>query len=445
MKIDALIKSAQAKALVLSDERAAIVAKGDAMTDTEVSRGLAIATELKALEDRIAVLKAQEAAEAAQAVAVPATETGAAAAVSKGITVTSNAPKGSAFTRTAMVLAKAKGNLAVAQALAETHYKDDAVVNGIVKAAVSAGSTQVAEWAGNLIYPENYAGDFIELLYPQTVLGRLSLRKVPFNIRIQGQTGGTSVGWVGEARPAPVTSAKFNDVFLTWAKVRAISVMSNELIRFSNPAAEALVQADLLKATAQGIDVTFLGNAAAVQNVSPAGMLYNVTPVAASGTTPEALVADVQALVAPFIAANYDMSSAKLVMSPARALAIASIRTTQGQKYFPDMTMNGGTLEGLPVITSNNASGSQIILIIQSEIFLSEDAGPQIDISTEASIIMDSAPASATANPVNMFQNDLVAIKIGQFMNWQKRRDLAVGYISNAAYTNPVPAAASGS
>jgi HK97 family phage major capsid protein len=402
-----------------------------ALTDEEVTQFNAFEKELTDGAAELARLKTVEKSMAAQAVAVA---TVSATEVTPVVTVKSNAPKGSAFTRTAMILAKAKGDLSLAKSLAEAHYKDDAVVNGIVKAAVAAGSTTVAAWAGNLVYPETYGGDFIELLYPQTVVGRLAARKVPFNVRIAGQTGGQSVGWVGEAAPAPVTSAAFNAVFLTWSKVYALSILSDEIIRFSNPAAEALVQADLIKATAQGIDTTFLGAAAAVANVSPAGMMNGVTAVVATGADYESLRKDVQALLAPAIAANYNLQTAVLVMSPARALAIGSMLTPLGVLAFPNLTMEGGYLMGVKVITSNNVSGSVIQLLIQDEIFISEDAGPQIDISREASIIMDSNPAGAASAPVSMFQNNLVAIRIGQFINWSKRRALAAGQITSAAY-----------
>jgi hypothetical protein len=402
-----------------------------ALTDEEVTQFNAFEKELTDGAAELARLKTVEKSMAAQAVAVATVTT---TTVEPVITTKSNAPKGSAFTRTAMILAKAKGDLSLAKSLAEAHYKDDAVVNGIVKAAVAAGSTTVAAWAGNLVYPETYGGDFIELLYPQTVVGRLAARKVPFNVRIAGQTGGQSVGWVGEAAPAPVTSAAFNAVFLTWSKVYALSILSDEIIRFSNPAAEALVQADLIKATAQGIDTTFLGAAAAVANVSPAGMMNGAAAVAATGTDYESLRKDVQALLAPAIAANYNLQTAVLVMSPARALAIGSMLTPLGVLAFPNLTMEGGYLMGLKVITSNNVAGTVIQLLVQDEIFLSEDAGPQIDISREASIIMDSNPAGAVSTPVSMFPNGLVAIRIGQFINWAKRRNLAAAQITGAAY-----------
>lgn len=447
MSIAEKIKQLQARLAQAEAARNALVSKSveedRSLTDEEVTQYNEFGAELDAGAKELDRLLTVEKSLAAQAVPVPKAEPTVTVTDKSAVSVTPNAPKGSAFTRTAMVIAKSKGNLPHARELAAEHYKDDAVVNGIIKAAVSAGTTQVAAWAGNLIYPEQYAGDFIELLYPQTVLGRLNLRKIPFNVRVSSQTSGTSVGWVGEAQPAPVTSAGFDKVFLTWAKVYAISVLDQELIRFSNPAAEALVQQDLLKATAKGLDLSFLSAAAAVPNVSPAGVLNGVTAVPASANTAEALIADIQTLVAPFIAANIDMTQAKLLMSPARALAIGSIRNALGNKFFPDMSMNGGVLENFPVLTSNNVPGDKIILVIPDEIYLSEDAGPQIDISTEASIIMDTNPTQAIANaatapvvPVSMFQSNMVALRIGQFINWQARRPgLCAGFISGAAYS----------
>ncbi|AYX28479.1 phage major capsid protein [Burkholderia pseudomallei] len=438
MTIAEKIKQLQARLQQAEAARNSLVAKSveedRSLTDDEVKQYNDFSEELDKGAKELVRLQTVEKSLASQAVAVPRQETDIKVTDKSAVSVTTNAPKGSAFTRTAMVLAKSNGNLAVAKMLAEEHYKDDAVVNGIIKSAVSAGSTQVAEWAGNLIYPETYAGDFIELLYPQTILGRLNLRKVPFNVRIAGQNGGTTVGWVGEAKPVPVTSAKFNAIFLTWAKVYAIAAFSDELIRFSNPAAEALVQADLLKATAQGLDHTFISSGAAVANVSPAGMLNGVSGVKASGSEAPHLIADIQTLTAPAIAANLDLSRAVLVMSPARAQAIGAMRNALGAKYFPDISKAGGTLENYPVITSNNCPGDQIVFLIPDEVYLSEDAGPQIDITREASIIMDSVPENATSAPVSMFQNNMVAVRIGQFINWQKRRNLAANVITGATY-----------
>jgi HK97 family phage major capsid protein len=442
LKIADRIKALTASLAAIETERNEIVVlaatEGKALDADQLARVETISKELDDGKRQLEVLHAAEKSLAAQAVPIPAVEpTKPAAPV---IEVKSNAPKGHVFTRWAMLQAKSKGNLALVQNLADQHYKDDDKLQAFVKAAVSAGTSSVPAWAGSLIYPQEYLADFIELLYPQTVLGRLNLRKVPFNVTIAGQTGGTSVGWVGEANPAPVASAAFNRIYLTHTKIAALSVLSDELIRFSNPAAEALVQADLLKAAAKGLDMSFLGTGAAVANVSPAGMLNGVAApnlVAASGTSALNLITDVQNVLDPYIALNYDMTSAVFVMTPGLALSIGNLRNALGGQYFPGLGMNGGTLLGVPVLTSNNAPAGTITLLIQDEIYLSEDAAPTIDLSREASIIMDSAPGSASSAPVSMFQNGQVAIRIEQMINWQLRRTTgAAGQITGCAYVS---------
>jgi HK97 family phage major capsid protein len=399
-----------------------------ALTDEEVTQFNAFEKELTDGAAELARLKTVEKSMAAQAVAVAKVTTTAVEPVIGA--VKSNAPKGAAVARVALTLMAARGNLMLAEQMAAKHYKDDAVVNSVVKAAVAAGTTSVPAWAGNLVYPELYAADFIELLYPQTVLGRLEgMRKIPFNVRINGMNGGTQVGWVGEAKNTPVTSASFFNVNLGWNKVFAISAFSDEIIKFSNPAVEALVLSNLVEATAQGLDATFLGAGAATAS-SPAGLFNGVTPVASGstlGTTAGSqsaldLIADLQTAIAPMITANLPVAGIRLLMSPARALHLGSLRNPLGGKWFPGLDLNGGTLEGFPVITSNNVAGTVIQIILPNEVYLSEDAGPEIDYSREASLIMDSTPDSAVSTPVSMFQTNQVAVKIGQFINWAPRR-----------------------
>lgn len=440
MTIAEQIRLALAQILVKSDTLTAIVNKGMQMSDDEVTQAEALKGEIKALESRVALLKEEETRQAAAAVAVKTNPDGTVTVPGKDAVVKSNAPKGASVARVALTLMAARGNLMLAEQMAAKHYKDDAVVNGVVKAAVAAGTTSVAAWAGNLIYPEVYAADFIELLYPQTVLGRLEgMRKIPFNVRINGMNGGTQVGWVGEAKNVPVTSASFYNVNLGWNKVYAISAFSDEIIKFSNPAVEALVLSNLVEATAQGLDATFLGSAAATA-VSPAGLFHGVTPVASGVTLGTAdgsqsaldLIADLQTAIAPMIAANLPVGGIRLLMSPARALHLGSLRNALGAKWFPGLDLNGGTLEGFPVITSNNVAGTVIQILLPNEVYLSEDAGPEIDFSRETSLIMDSAPDSATSTPVSMFQTNQVAVKIGQFINWSPRRAGIAAQISGA-------------
>jgi HK97 family phage major capsid protein/HK97 family phage prohead protease len=352
-----------------------------------------------------------------------------------------NLPKGTAFTRYAMALARSKGNLdqAVNQAKAWT---DTPEVETVLKAAVAAGTTTDTTWAKPLVEYRAMESEFVELLRAATIIGRLpGLRRVPFNIKVPRQTAGASAGWVGEGAPKPLSKLAFDTISLPFHKVAAIVVITEELARFSNPSAEALIRNDLIAAIAQFIDSNFLDpSKALVAATSPAAITSGVTGQTPSGTTLAAAYTDLAKLVNLFSTANHPMTGMAWVMTPARAATLGLSRNVMGVPEFPGLGADGGTLMGFPVITSTNivpgASGDRIFLIETSEILFADD-GVMLDISREASLQMNDAPdnpATATTVLVSLWQNNLVGIRAERFVTWLNRRTGVVQWIENAAY-----------
>jgi HK97 family phage major capsid protein/HK97 family phage prohead protease len=353
----------------------------------------------------------------------------------------SNLPKGTAFTRYAMALARCKGNLdsAVAQAKA---WHDTPEVETVLKAAVAAGTTIDATWAKPLVEYQNMASEFIELLRPATIVGRMpGLHRVPFNIKIPSQTAGASAGWVGEGAPKPLSKLAFTSISMGAHKVAVIVVITEELARFSNPSAEALIRADLINAIAQFIDQQFLDPAkAAVAGTSPASITNGIPAQTPSGTTLDDAYNDLLGLVNSFATANRAMTSMAWVMSPSMAATLGGARNVMGVPTFPGLSADGGTLLGFPVIASTNitagATGQRIFLIETSEILFADD-GITLDISREASLQMNDAPdnpTTATSVLVSLWQNNLVGIRAERFVTWLPRRLPVVAWIDNAAY-----------
>lgn len=363
--------------------------------------------------------------------------------------VTEKMQPGIEFARFAMCLGAAKGDLSTASAIAQKRYPNAERINIALKAAVEAGTTTDSTWALPLVEYNQFAGDFVEFLRPQTILGRFgsggipALRSIPFNVHVRGQTSGGSGYWVGEGKPKPLTKFDYNDAYLGYSKVANIAVLTEELMRFSNPSAEALVRDALAGALIERLDIDFIDpSKAAVANVSPASITNGVTPIVASGTgTADDINTDVNAAMGAFITANITPSSAVWIMSARRALSLSLMRNALGQKEYPDITMMGGTFEGLPVIVSehvpSDTSGDYIILVNTSDIWLADDGNVVIDASREASLQMLDNPtnASDTATPttmVSMFQTNSVAIRAERWINWAKRRASAVVVISGA-------------
>jgi HK97 family phage major capsid protein len=290
------------------------------------------------------------------------------------------------------------------------------------------------------------AAEFVDLLRPLTIIGRIpGLRNVPFKVKIPRQTGGSTVNWVGEGKVKPLTSLAFDTITMDFAKIAGIIPLSEELVRLSNPSAEALVRNDLASAITQFMDNEFIDPTNASTDVSPASITYGVTPTVATGTTAAALRDDIGTLMSGFLQNNLQISSGVWIMSQTTALKIGLMRNSLGTQEFPGIGVNGGTFEGLPVVVSENVpytggsptDGGIIVLANAGDILLADDGQVTIDASREASLQMESAPDSpptASTTLVSLWQHNMMAIKAERYINWQKRRSTSVAYISSAKY-----------
>jgi HK97 family phage major capsid protein/HK97 family phage prohead protease len=370
------------------------------------------------------------------------------------VSVKSNLPKGTGFTRFAMALAASRGSRYEAIEYAKRWQSSTPEIVDLLKidagmlakAAVDAGTTTDATWAAPLVVYQNLANEFIELLRPATILGRIpNLRRVPFNVQMPRQTSGSTVNWVGQGKPKPVGELAFDTVSLGMSKAAGIIGMTEELVRSSSPSAEGIVRGDLIAAIAQFLDVRFLDpQYAAVANVSPAAITNGAAVVDSTGTTAAAFRTDVKSAFATFTAASLSIAGAVWIMTETQALALSMIQNALGQSEYPGITANGGTLFGLPVIVSENIpaeggspAGNRIILLKPSEILVADEGGVVIDVSREASVQMNTTPddpASASTVMVSAWQNNLVFIRAERYLNWLRRRTAAVVVIEGAVY-----------
>jgi HK97 family phage major capsid protein/HK97 family phage prohead protease len=456
-QIKAFEASRQAKAARMTEIMAGAADEGVTLNAEQTEEYDGLDTEVKSIDSHLKRLDALEKANKAAARPVDnvnSQESGSQARGGVVISIKSNLPKGTAFTRYAMALGRSKGNLMQAVEIAKGWHDSTPEVETVLKAAVAAGTTTDPSWAAPLVEYQVMASEFAELLRPATVIGRIQgLRRVPFNIKIPRQTGGSTIGWVGQGAPKPVSKLSFDQVSLGMAKTAGIVVMSDELVRSSNPSAEAIVRQDMIDQTAQFLDAQFVDpSVAAVADVSPASVTNGVVPVVASGVDADALRADAKALFGKFIAVNMSLATAVWIMTETQALSISLMTNPLGQPEFPGMVVNGvsgGTFLGLPVILSENipanpgagdplaGMGNRILLAKASEILLADDGEVVLDASREASLQMDSAPTNpptAATVLVSLWQMNLVALRAERFINWSKRRAGAVQYIDSARY-----------
>lgn len=418
--------------------------------DQEAFDGLS--AEVKSLEGHIKRLEIAQkaAADNAKAVQADAVEDESIAAKARGgvavtkVRAAAEAVPGLAFARLAKSKALSRIHNQSAHEIAKKMYPDDPRISNILeKTAVAAGDTTTTTWAANLVGDETSVfADFAAFLRPATILGKFgtgnipALRKVPFRTPLLGQTTGGAAYWVGEAEPKGLTKFDFARTTLEPLKIANIAVITKELAQDSSPSAEMLVRDGLRDALMAKLDVDFIGSSVQSGANSPASITYGVSPVVASGTTAQDLRNDLKALFATFIAANNPPSTGVLIMNSLTALGISLLYNGLGQREFPEVSMTGGVLLGVPVLVSDHVPSGEVSLVNAQDIYLAEGE-ITVDISDQASLQMDTTPDSpptASTVLVSLWQHNMIGFLVEKRINYKKRRASAVALLTGASY-----------
>jgi HK97 family phage major capsid protein/HK97 family phage prohead protease len=418
---------------------------GATLDDKQTEEYTNLEREVAAIDAHLPRLKSLEKTLATTAVPADGTSPAAAAASRGALPSISikgpDLPKGTAFVR--YICAKVNGKSSRADAIAFAESRKDwqeqtPEVALALKAAVNPGTISEPAWAAPLAVVQPMVNEFLEILRPATIIGRINgLRRVPFNISVPIQTGGGTYNWVGEGAPKPVGNLQLTSATLGIAKAAGIIVISKELAKLSNPSAEGIIRADMVGGMAQYLDQQFIDpTVAPVTNVSPGSITNGAVSIGSAGATAANFETDLKALISSLIGVNQAVTGLVLIMSQTNALALSMARTTNGDRYFPELTMAGGTIAGIQVITSE-AAGITVTLLVPSEILLADEGGVEIDVSEQASVEMNTAPTSPVAAAtvlISLWQHNLVGLRADRWINWKRARLQAVRY-TNRAYT----------
>ena len=287
------------------------------------------------------------------------------------------------------------------------NWRDTPAVERHLKSLVSATGT--TEAAGLV---DAVTSDFAEALRAATIIGRLQgLRRVPFQTRVITQTGAAVGHWVGQGRPAPFSDAAFAEpTVLGPAKVQSNLIATKELLRSSSPAAEAVLLRDLVAACAQAIDQRFIDPAAvAVLDAAPASITNGVAAIPSTGNSLAQVDTDLGAAVDALVAAGSDLAAAQWVLHLRTAARLARMRGTGGGFAYPGLTAAGGTLHGLPAVTSGNVpvaattgAPTLIALLDASEVLLADDRAAALAVAEQASVEADTAPTAGHRELVSL-------------------------------------------
>jgi len=358
-------------------------------------------------------------------------------------------PKGHAMARQVICLINAREHNISPIELARKYYPDSPQVELALKATIAAGDTTTSGFASQLVPAAgNPTGEFIELLRPATLIGRIpGLKQVPFNVSIPLETTGSTFNWVAESAPKPVSAMAFSSATITPYKAAGIVVITKELAKFSSPSAEAIIKDSMVKQCTKFLDEQFITDTvAAVSGVNPASILSGKSAAAATGgTTAGDFENDLGVAMTAFVTSGNKPSDAVILLSETNAYNLSLMRNSlSSAREFPDLTINGGSIGGIPVVVSQSV-GARLVVVKPSEILFADDGGMDISVSDQASVEMSSTPIAGEASPItgavlqSFWQRNLIGIRVERFISWKRARTSAVEWISSAAYAPANP------
>ena len=339
------------------------------------------------------------------------------------------------FVRAASALAHAGGYNDAAAAYARRWTDTPDVAAWLERATVAAMD---ADSSDGLVLPGTT--EILNQVRPRTLIGRIGrLRRVPFHRGAAIASGGVSFAWVGEGAPLPVGRLAWSRASLPVAKAGGIVVLTDELMKLSSPGAESVTREEIVRGLAAFLDSVFIDpDVVAVADESPGSITNGVTAIASTGTTADAALADLRALIQATLDDLETLDGVVLMMSDATAFALATMTTAGGSPAFPGLGVTGGTLYGIPTLASS-AVGGQIVSLHAPSMMLADDGRMAVDASIHASIAMDDAPTVDSVTPtatnlVSLWQANAAALRITRWINWEAARADAVHVVSGVAY-----------
>lgn len=235
---------------------------------------------------------------------------------------------------------------------------------------------------GSLLYPEQ--GEFIELLYPQTLAYQLGARDMEF-VKAQEMgklNSGTTVSYVGEAANI-VPSTPGTGVAKLTSKVAAGLVgLTNALLRNPSISADILVRDELLMRMALRRDLTFYrGTGTEFQPKGMTNWMKSTNKIAQTGTTLATKVTDLLGVLSAVDSQDVNTTAAAFAMNPRAKWGLASTLDGQGKFVFADMLARGelfgfrvGTTTQIPTNLGGGTNETEIYFGAHGDAILGRDS-----------------------------------------------------------------------
>lgn len=261
---------------------------------------------------------------------------------------------------------------------------------------VAAALNRSTPSAGGYIVPPGYVREMIELARADSVIRAFGVRSVPMpngQLNMGRQNGAATAGYIGESVDITKSEPTFGNLVLTAKKLTSLVPVSNDLVRYSDPAALGIVMDDMRNVMGLREDLAFIRDdgtgdlVKGLRYVTDSGNIF-----AANATVNLAnITADAGKARALIKRANIAQRNLGWLFHTDVEQYLMDLRTSDGSLAFPEMV--NGMWRGLPYKTTNQiptnlgggSNATEVYLVEFSQALIGDAASMVLDVSTEAS------------------------------------------------------------
>ncbi|WP_421952114.1 phage major capsid protein [Pelagibacterium sp.] len=335
-----------------------------------------------------------------------------------------------AFAAWAKSLALANGNTDEALGYAERSGAPSRVLN-IIGSKAYAGHTGDTGLAG-LADVRAITSTFVSSLRNRsafyTLLDGNMMIRLPLRTRLSGTTANATAFAAGEGAAVPVSNFQVQGDLIRGQKANGLITMTMEMLKSAGTSGEAFITRELRRVVASVVDKQFF-----------ASVIDGDTPTFTATDDP---MDDVRKL-ADAVGGTAE-SRLVWVLAPNVLRKAATAVSVTGQRVFPELGLQGGTILDVPAMASDALDDGEMILVDGMGIGGDNEA-ITLEASNDTSIQFVAEPTNDSDTPtatelVSMFQTNSVAILATAWFGVARLagRDNALAKLTGIAWGDPV-------
>ena len=349
--------------------------------------------------------------------------------------------KGISFGRTVRAIARSRqeGSGLEGAARMLKAWGDDGLATDLLASREKALGASAGP-SGGVLVPIQQANEVIELRRAATVIRSFGPREMPLptgTLQVPKIASGATGTYIGENTNITKSEQTFGNVTLTAKKLAVLTPISNDLIRNSSPAADAIVRDDIVRSLSVTEDAAFLRGDGT--NGSPKGLRYWAPAgnlVAAASTSLANVASDLGSALLALMNANTAPGKWGWIISPRTWKYLTTVQNTNGFYVFRE-EMLAGSIWGFPfkmttsvpitLTVGANSDCSEVYLANFDDMVIGDNLSLSIDVSQEAAYYNGSSVVAA-------FSQDQTVVRAIAEHDFAARFDEAISVITGVRW-----------